>query len=83
MSSWSLQLERKVFDGMEIISPSHVDMKDKVLNLDPRVCCSIVCLYVHRFESFWEFMLHYFIGEAEEVCGASVPGYVATQSGYV
>ena len=28
-------------------------------------------------------MSHYFISEAEGVCGASVPGYVETQSGYV
>ena len=28
-------------------------------------------------------MIHYFIGEAEGVCGASVPGFVATQCDYV
>ena len=36
MSIWSLQLEGKVFDGVEVIPTSHVDMKDKILNLDPR-----------------------------------------------
>ena len=28
-------------------------------------------------------MIHHFISEAEGVCGASVPGHVATQSGQV
>ena len=50
--SWSFQLEGQVFDGVEIISTSHVDMKDKVLNPDPRVCRFVVSLYVHGFESF-------------------------------
>ena len=64
MPSWSFQLEGQVFDGMEIISTSHVDMKDKVLNPDPRVCRCVVCLYVHGFESFWEFVIQNLVGEA-------------------
>ena len=63
MPSWSFQLEGHVFDGVEIISASHMDMKDKVLNPDPRVCRSIVRLYVHWFESFWEFVVQHLIGE--------------------
>ena len=35
MPSWSFQLEGQVFDGVEIISMSHMDMKDKVLDPDP------------------------------------------------
>ena len=36
---------------------------------------------VYGFKPFWEFMIHYFVREAEGVCGASVPGYVATLVG--
>ena len=64
MPSWSFQLEGRVFDGVEIISASHVDVKDKVLNLDPRVYRSVVCLYVHGFESLWKFVIQHLIGEA-------------------
>ena len=63
MPSWSFQLEGQVFDGVEVISLSHVDMKDKVLNPDPRVCRSVVCLYVHGFESLEKFMIQHLIGE--------------------
>ena len=48
---------------MEIVSASHMDMEDKVLNPDPRVCCSVVCLYVYGFESLWKFMVQHLIGE--------------------
>ena len=64
MLSWSLQLEGQVFDGVEIISTSHMDMKDNVLDPDPRVCRSVVRLYVHGLESLWKFMIQYLIGEA-------------------
>ena len=33
MPSWSLQLEGKVFDGVEVVPTSHVDMKDKILHI--------------------------------------------------
>ena len=48
--SWSFQLEGQVFDGVEIISASHVDVKNKVLNLDCRVRRSVVCLNVYGFK---------------------------------
>ena len=51
------------FDDVEIVSVSHMDMEDEVLNPDPRVCRSVVCLYVHGFESLWEFMIQHLIGE--------------------
>ena len=76
MPSWSFQLEGQVFNGVEIISASHVDMKDKVLNPDPRVCDSVVCLYIHGFESLWKFMIQHFIGEAQGVCSTPVIGCV-------
>ena len=49
---------------MEIISVSHVDVKDEVLNPDPRVCRSVVRLYVLGFESLWKFVIQHLIGEA-------------------
>ena len=63
MLSWSFQLEGQVFDGVEIISASHVDVKDKVLNPDCMVCHSVVCLYVYGFKSLWKFMIQHLIGE--------------------
>ena len=74
MSSWSLQLEGKVFDGVEVIPTSHVNMQDKILDPDPWVCRSVICLYVHRFETLWEFMVQYFFGEAQGVSSPSVSG---------
>ena len=74
MSSWPFQLEGKVFDGVEVIPTSHVDMKDKILNPDPGVCHSVICLYVHRFKTLWEFMVQYFFGEAQGVSSPSVSG---------
>ena len=48
---------------MEIISSSHMDMEDVVLNPDPKVYRSVVCLYVYGFESLWKFMVQHLIGE--------------------
>ena len=73
MPSWSLQFEGKVFDG-EVIPTSHVYMQDKVLELDPWVCRSVVCLYVHMFKTLWKFMVQYFFGEAQGVSSPSVSG---------
>ena len=64
MSSWSFQLEGKIFDGVEIVPMSHVYVKDKILNPDPRVCRSVVCLYIHGFKSLWKFMIQHLIGES-------------------
>ena len=64
MSSCPLQLEGNVFDGVEVVPMSHVDMKDKILNPDPRVCHSVICLYVHGFETLWKFVVQYLFGEA-------------------
>ena len=53
---------------------SHVDVEDKIFNPDPRVCRSVVCLYVHRFKALWEFMVQYFISKAQGVSSPSVSG---------
>ena len=63
MPSWSFKFEGQVLDGMEIVSTSHVDVEDIVLDPDPRVYCSVVCVYVYRFESLWKFMIQHLIGE--------------------
>ena len=34
-------------------------MKDIVLNPDPRVCCSVICLYVYGLESLCKFVVQY------------------------
>ena len=74
MSSWSLQLEGKVFDGVEVIPTSDVNMQDKILDLDPWVCGAVVCFYVHRFDALWEFMVQYFFDEAQGVSSPSIYG---------
>ena len=77
MPSWSLQFERKVFDGVEVIPTSHVYVKDKIFNPDPRVGRSVVWLYIHGVESLWKFMIQHLIGEAQGVHRPSVSGRVA------
>ena len=76
MPSWSLQIEGKVFDGVEVVSTSHVYMQDKILNLDPGVRRSVICLYVHRFKTLWKFVVQYLFGEAQRVTSPSVSGRV-------
>ena len=48
---------------MEIVSTSHMNMEDEVLYPDSRVCGPVVRLYVHRFESLWEFVIQHLISE--------------------
>ena len=55
---------------------SHVYVQDKVLDPDPWVCRSILCLYVHRFKAPWELMVQYFISKAQGVSSPSVSGRV-------
>ena len=76
MSSWSLQLEGKVFDGVEVVPTSHEDMQDKILNPDSGVYRSVICLYVHGFETLWKFVVQYLFGEAQRVSSSSVFGHV-------
>ena len=61
--TWPFEFEGQILNGVGIISSSHMDMEDIVLNPDPRDCCSVVCLYVYGFESLWKFMVQYLIGE--------------------
>ena len=63
MPSWPFKLEGQVFNGMEIVSTSHMDVEDEVLYLDSRVCGSVVRLYVHWLESFWEFVIQHLVSE--------------------
>ena len=74
MSCWSLQLQGKVFNGVEVISTSHVNVEKKIHNLDGRVCRFIVLLDVNGFKPFRKLVLHYFISKAHRVYGTSIPG---------
>ena len=76
MPSWSFQLEGQVFDGVEIVSASHMDVKNKVINPDYRVCRFVVCPDVYGFEPLWKFMIQHLIGEAQGVCDTPVFGCV-------
>ena len=48
---------------MEIISMSHMYVEDELLYTNSRVCGSVIRLYVHRFESLWEFVIQHLISE--------------------
>ena len=63
---------------MEVIPTSHVYVKDKIFNPDPGIRRSVVCLYIHGFESLWEFMIQHLIGEAQGVHSPSVSSRAAT-----
>ena len=63
---------------MKIITAGHMNMEKKIFNPYHRVCCPIIRFDVHGFKPFREFVLHYFISEAEGVCGASISDPVAT-----
>ena len=61
---------------MEVISTSHMDLENEVLNPHRGVRGSILCFYVHGLESFWEFVIQDLISEAMGMCGASVSGCI-------
>ena len=61
---------------MEVISSSHMDMENKILDPYCGIGCSVVCFDIDRLEPLGEFVIQYFICEAEGVCGASLSGRV-------
>ena len=42
ISSWSLEFEREVFDGVMIVTVGHMNVEKKVLNPHHGVCCPII-----------------------------------------
>ena len=78
MPSCPFQLEGQVFDGVEIVSASHMNVKNKVLNPDRSVYSSVVCLDVYGFKPLWKFMVQHFIGEAQ---GCATPLYLGVSDG--
>ena len=40
--SWPFELEREVFNGVEIISSSHVDVEDEILDPHCGIGCAVV-----------------------------------------
>jgi len=54
----------EIFDGVEIITASHVNVEKKVFNPYSRIRRSIICFNVYGLKPFWELVLHYLIGEA-------------------
>ena len=63
MPGWPFELEGQVFYVVEVVSSGLVYVEDIILDLDSRVCCSIICLYVYGFESRWKFIIQDLIGE--------------------
>ena len=81
MPCWSLQLQGKVFNGMEVTSVSHVNKEKKIFYPYGGVRRSIVLLDVHGFKPFRKLVLHYLIGKAHRVCGTFVPCDIMTEFG--
>jgi hypothetical protein len=66
---------------MEIVTASHVYMDKKIFNPYSGICRSIVCFNVYGFKPFWKLVLHYLIGKAHGVCGASISGNITAEFG--
>ena len=54
----------------------HMDVENKIFSPYRGIGCFVVWLNIDGFESLGEFMIHYFIGEAKRVCGASISGRI-------
>ena len=54
----------KIFDGMKVISLSHVNVEKKIFNQDGRIRRSIVLFDVYGFQPFWKLVFHDLIDEA-------------------
>ena len=61
---------------MEVITAGHVNVENKILDPYHGIGCSVVCFNIDGLEPLGEFMIQYFICEAERVCGASISGRV-------
>ena len=70
-----------IFDGVDIITATHVNVEKKIFNPYSGICHSIVCLDVYGFKPFQKLVLHYLIGKAQGVCGASTSGNITTEFG--
>ena len=63
---------------MEVVPTGHMDVEDEIFYPYRGIGCPVVRFNIDGFESFGEFMIHYFISEAKRVCGASMLGHTAT-----
>ena len=81
MPSWSLKFKGMVLDGVEVISPGHMNVEKEVFNPHSRVCCPVILFYVYGFKPFKELMLHNIVYEAQWVGSASDLGYVTPEIG--
>ena len=64
MPRWSFKLEWEIFDGVEIVSAGHMDMKEIIFDPNRGVCCAIVGFDINGFKPFRDLMIHYFVSEA-------------------
>ena len=67
---------------MEVVSSGHVDVENEILDPYCRIGCAVVCFDIDGLEPLGEFVIQYFICEAEGVCGASISGQVTMQLGW-
>ena len=48
---------------MQIITVSHVDVEEEILNPYSGICCTIIRFDIYGFETLREFVIHNFISE--------------------
>ena len=70
-----------VFNGVDVISTSHVNVEKEIFDPYGRIGRSIVLLDVHGFKPFRKLVLHYLIDKAHGVCGTPVSGDIVTKLG--
>jgi hypothetical protein len=58
---------------MEIVSISHVNVEEEILNPYCWISCAIILFNVDGLEVLGEFVLHNLIGETHGVCRTSWP----------
>ena len=61
---------------MEVVSSSHMYVENEILNPYCGIGCAVVSFDVDGLEPLGEFVIQYFIFEAEGVWGASISGRV-------
>ena len=49
---------------MQIITASHVDVKEEILNPYSGIYCTIIQFDIYGLKTLWEFVIHNFISEA-------------------
>ena len=64
MPSWSFKLKWEIFDGVQVVSACHMDVKEIILDPNCRIRRTIVRLDIDGLKTPWDLVNHYFVCEA-------------------